>query len=130
MPRVNRSTACASQEAKENVAGNKIQSKKQRTKRGSSKSSSDESSPSKISRSSSSMSPLGEKLESKLKLSSDNKFRSARRALVDNSEFRLPGREKEFDELSGYLNNLIETNGSGSLYISGAPGEMQMINSN
>lgn len=52
-------------------------------------------SPPKSSRSNS-ISPITERLSSKLRLSSPqadegNKFRSARRALCDNSEFRLPG---------------------------------------
>lgn len=58
--------------------------------------SSSDSSPPKSSRSNS-LSPFRNQFEQQLKLSTtkDSKFRSARRALVDNSEFRLPGREQE-----------------------------------
>lgn len=49
----------------------------------------------------------------------ENKFRSARKALCDNSGFRLPGRESEFEELTTFFNEIIETKSSGSLYVSG-----------
>ncbi|CAO1394060.1 unnamed protein product [Diamesa hyperborea] len=52
----------------------------------------------------------------------ENKFRSARKALCDNSGFRLPGRETEFEELTTFFNGIIDTKSSGSLYVSGAPG--------
>ncbi|XP_050094570.1 cell division control protein 6 homolog [Anopheles aquasalis] len=35
---------------------------------------------------------------------------------------KLPEREKEYDELVKFVDNVIETGGSGSLYISGPPG--------
>lgn len=128
MPRITRSAVKTSPEAKENVDTEAVQQKSKRKSPKSSKSDEDGSSPTKLSRSSSSMSPLGDQFETRLKLSSPgSKYRSARRALVGNSEFRLPGRENEFDELSKYLNNLIETEGSGSLYISGAPGNFFAI---
>lgn len=49
----------------------------------------------------------------------ENKFRSARKALCDNSGFRLPGRETEFEELTTFFNDIIDTKSSGSLYVSG-----------
>lgn len=127
MLRATRSSIKKAENVKENVATNNIQQKvttaKTKNKRRVVDSpSSDESSSPKSSRSNS-MSPLSEKFSDQLNLTcSTSKFQSARRALADNSEFRLPGREKEYDELSIYLNNFIESEGSGSLYISGAPG--------
>lgn len=126
MSRLTRSACKLGSELKENVSENSIKTKD--TSKSSSKrkikmrksSSSDESSPSKSSRSNS-VSPITNQLAEKLKISTP-KPRSARRALAENAEFRLPGREKEFDELSSYLGNIINCNGSGSLYISGAPG--------
>lgn len=82
------------------------------------------------SRSSSSLSPLAGHFARNLKLSTPkskpivSKPKSVRRALVKNSDYRLPGREKEFDELTSYLKSIAEVNGSGSLYISGAPGKL------
>ncbi|XP_050074603.1 cell division control protein 6 homolog [Anopheles maculipalpis] len=35
---------------------------------------------------------------------------------------KLPEREKEYDELVAYVENVLSSNGSGSLYISGPPG--------
>lgn len=56
----------------------------------------------------------------------ENKFRSARKALCDNSGFRLPGRETEFEELTTFFNDIIETKSSGSLYVSG--GMLRFLN--
>lgn len=53
---------------------------------------------------------------------STNKFRSARRALADNSSLKLPGREAQYDELISFLNELINNKTSASLYINGPPG--------
>jgi hypothetical protein len=107
MPRVTRNSIRPDTEVKENIGTNIIETtktpKKRLTKR---KSPSDDddgsssevsfSSPPKSSRSNS-LSPFRDQFAQQLKLSAtkDTKFRSARRALVDNSEFRLPGREKE-----------------------------------
>lgn len=121
MPRVNRNAVKLTaevQKVKENVIQPKV--KTPRKRKSPNKSDSDELTP-KSSRSNS-MSPFRDQFTSQLKLSSDNQFRSARRALVDNFELRLPGREKEFKELSSFLTRIITTDGSGSLYISGAPG--------
>lgn len=127
MPRKTRKTSQISNESKENIILNEVTRRSTRKKRGIFETSESEesfSSPSKISRaSSSSLSPLGEQFKSKLNVSETNtKYRSVRRALVGNSEFRLPGREKEFEELSSFFNELITNEGSGSLYVSGAPG--------
>lgn len=127
MSRVTRSATKSSPEAKEeNISANHTKSKittKTSIKKRKSPSSSDDSLPSKSSRSNS-LSPITSRFAEKLQVSTPKaKPRSARRALAnENDEFRLPGREKEFDELSSYLIDIINTNGSGSMYISGAPG--------
>lgn len=54
-----------------------------------------------------------------------NKFRAARRAFTDNSKFKLPGREAQFDELTKLLNEIIETKASASIYINGPPGKFK-----
>lgn len=121
MPRLTRNNSKVTNESKENLVH---KPKKQIVKRKSPVSSdSESSSPPKSSRSNS-LSPFRNQFDNQLKLTTpkESKFRSARRALVDNSDFRLPGREKEFEELTGYFKDLIDNNGSGSLYISGAPG--------
>lgn len=72
----------------------------------------------------SSLSPIAEKLREKLVINSpksDNKFRSARRALCTTSS-SLPGREKEIQELVDFFNEIIDEKKSGSIYISGSPG--------
>lgn len=107
MPRVTRNSIKPDSEVKENVGTNIIETlktpKKRITKRKSSSDSDDEnssetssSSPPKSSRSNS-LSPFRDQFAQQLKLSGSKgtQFRSARRALADNSEFRLPGREKE-----------------------------------
>lgn len=53
-----------------------------------------------------------------------SKFSSARRALTENSNFQLPGREKQFEELTSLINDTIKTKNSSSLYINGPPGEL------
>ncbi|KAG5680715.1 hypothetical protein PVAND_010205 [Polypedilum vanderplanki] len=64
-----------------------------------------------------------------------NKFQLARRALADNLNFKLPGREKQFEELTSFLTELISTKSSGSLYVNGPPGTgksatlMKIVNS-
>lgn len=120
MPRLTRNNSKVTHESKENLAE---KPKKRISKRKSPTSTDSEcSSPTKSSRSDS-LSPFRNQFDSQLHLTTPKgKFRSARRALVDNSEFRLPGREKEFEELTGYFKNLIDNDGSGSLYISGTPG--------
>lgn len=110
-------------EAKENF---KTPTKPKRTtkaKRKSPENSSNEESPTKSSRSSSSISPIADRMRKDLHITSEkNKFRSARRALVENQNYSLPGREKEWDELTEYLDEHIGEEMSGSLYMSGAPG--------
>lgn len=88
-------------------------------------SSSNSSSPNKIPRSNS-LSPIANCLAEKLSIKTPkaSKFQSARRALADNSNYRLPGREKQYDELTDFLNNIIETKTSASLYINGPPGKI------
>jgi hypothetical protein len=54
---------------------------------------------------------------------STSKFTSARQALADNSNFRLPGREALFDELTLFLDDHIVRKTSSSLYINGPPGK-------
>lgn len=51
-----------------------------------------------------------------------SKFSSARRALAANENFRLPGREKQFEELTKIINETITAKTSSSLYINGPPG--------
>ncbi|XP_070493584.1 cell division control protein 6 homolog isoform X1 [Chironomus tepperi] len=63
---------------------------------------------------------LAEKLS--LEAPKISKFSSARRALASNENFRLPGREKQFEELSQIINRTISTKTSSSLYINGPPG--------
>lgn len=127
MPRLTRRTVKSSADVKENVDLNgselKETPKKIVTKRKSPQTSEDDSTPTKSSRSNS-LSPFSDKFAKQLKIStpSGSKYRSARRALVGNCDFRLPGREKEYDELSIYFNDIVDNEGSGSLYISGAPG--------
>lgn len=60
---------------------------------------------------------------------STNKFRSARRALADNSTLKLPGREAQYDELTLFLDELIDSKQSASLYINGPPGKLTIISS-
>lgn len=129
MPRVTRKSGLSKAESKENIVTvevtpeRKQPTRKSKRKSPSNSSNEDSSSPPKSTRSNS-MSPLGSQFAEKLNLSTPKsvKKRSVKRALVDNVNFRLPGREKEFDELSKYINNIIDTDGSGSMYISGAPG--------
>lgn len=121
MPRITRSTNSTCSLTKENIDSNVIKTEiKHRNYKRKSPNKSDDSSPSKSSRSSS-LSPITNRFAEKLQVSKQQP-RSARRALVENADFRLPGREKEFDELSKFLDDIIRTNGSGSMYISGAPG--------
>lgn len=124
-PRLTRKSIKLEAEAKENIAASENIATEttpkqplRRSKRQSPSSSSSESTPSKSSRSNS-LSPFRNQFAEQLKIATPkgNNLRSARRALTDNSEFRLPGREKEFDELTSYLKDLIDTNASGSLYI-------------
>lgn len=74
-----------------------------------------------------SLSPtISNKLNEQLKLTtpkSSNKFTSARQALADNSNLKLPGREAQFDELTSFLNENIDNKASCSLYINGPPGK-------
>jgi DNA replication protein DnaC len=126
MSRVTRSATKVVEDVKENVAINNIQPKvtpKKNKRRLVIVDSSTDESPSPKSSRSNSMSPLTEKFADKLSLAKPkSQFQSVRRALADNSEFRLPGREKEFEELTSFLDNIMDSEGSGSLYISGAPG--------
>lgn len=103
MPRVTRSSLRPDSELKENREVNIIEEtktpkkkilKKRKSPSDDDGSSSDSSSsPPKSSRSNS-LSPFRNQF-AQLSTGKDTKFRSARRALADNSEFRLPGREKE-----------------------------------
>jgi DNA replication protein DnaC len=128
MPRELRKSTRKLEDSKENSALNNIQPQvtprtERKYKRRIVETPSSDESPSAKSSRSNSMSPLSEKFGEKLNLSPlKTKLQLARKALVDNLEFRLPGREKEFEELSSFLNNIIEKKESGSLYISGAPG--------
>lgn len=128
MRRVLRSSVLSSAESKENLKTIEVTPEKKHPTRKSKRKSptpqdDEDSSPPKSPRSNS-LSPLGNQFAEQLQLSTpkSSKQRSIKRALVDNVNFRLPGRETEFDELSSYINNIVATNGSGSLYISGAPG--------
>ena len=122
MSRLTRSKSQVSSAVKENIAVNQVKSDQKPVARKHKNQVEIDSSPPKISRSSTdlSLSPLENQLC--LVNLNDNKFRSARRALVDNSENRLPGRESEVAELTNYIKDIIKNKSSGSLYISGAPG--------
>ena len=104
MPRLTRKSIRENSEVKENIeVETKITPKKKKlVKRKipsiiiSSDEEESESSPPKSSRSNS-LSPFRNQFSAQLNVTTpkSNNFRSARRALVDNSEFKLPGREKE-----------------------------------
>ena len=85
--------------------------------------SSEDSSPSKSSRSDSLSPTITKRLNEQLTVSSTSKYGTAKRALTDNSTFCLPGRELLFKELTEFLNELIKTKTSASLYINGPPGK-------
>lgn len=121
MHRVTRNSLRSNSEVKENVGTNIVETmktpKKRITKRKTpsdddenSSEVSESSTPPKNSRSNS-LSPFRNQFAQQLKVSStkDSKFRSARRALVDNSEFRLPGREKEVRFIDNFINNKVLT---------------------
>lgn len=122
MPRTLRSSTKNATEAKENVLKAEVTPKKaiQRQKRKSPNASSEESSSPKSCRSNS-LSPLAGRFANKLNIA-EQRMGSVRCALAGNKDLRLPGREKEYDELTNYFTDLIDTKGSGSLYISGMPG--------
>lgn len=127
MPRVTRSSVKSAVEVKENVITTVFEEqttpKTKRQQKRKTSSPDDYSSSSKSSRSNS-LSPLRTSFANKLNIGSakSDNLRSARCALAENSEFRLPGREQEFDFLTTYLKDLIKSNAAGSLYISGPPG--------
>lgn len=87
---------------------------------------SEESSPGKSSRSDS-LSPTITNQINCLNVSTSRKhgtkFGSARLALHDNSSYRLPGRESQYDELTAFLYEHINNKTSASLYINGPPGK-------
>lgn len=90
---------------------------------------SEESSPNKSSRSESLSPTITKLLHEQLtvttpKSTSKSKYGSAKRALADNSNFRLPGRELQFEELTKFLNELIKSNRSASIYVNGTPGKI------
>lgn len=58
---------------------------------------------------------------------STSKFRSARRALADNTNLKLPGREAQFEEITSFLNEAISDKTSASMYINGPPGKKYSI---
>lgn len=51
-----------------------------------------------------------------------NKFQNARKTLNITETYNLPGREKELQELSDFLNSGLKEGKSASMYISGQPG--------
>lgn len=51
-----------------------------------------------------------------------NKFQNARKTLSITETYNLPGREKELQELSDFLNSGLDEHKSASMYISGQPG--------
>lgn len=87
---------------------------------------SEDSSPNKSSRSDSLSPTITKRLNEQL-IVSKSKYGTAKRALTDNSTFRLPGRELQFDELTEFLNELIKTKTSASLYINGPPGKSHLM---
>lgn len=126
MPRITRNSSLLS---KENIV-DLVETPKAKRGRPRKRKNSEESPESSISKSprSDSLSPtsnLTNKLIDQLNVTSPrstNKFRSARRALADNSNLKLPGREAQYDELTSFLNELIDNKTAASMYINGPPG--------
>lgn len=52
----------------------------------------------------------------------DNVYQSARRALHPTFATKMPGREKELEQLKEFIEGHLNNQTSGSLYISGPPG--------
>ncbi|XP_063701040.1 cell division control protein 6 homolog [Culicoides brevitarsis] len=50
------------------------------------------------------------------------KYQNARRALTNNENYNLPGRENELKRLQSLIDSHLDAEKSGSLYISGQPG--------
>jgi hypothetical protein len=129
MPRKTRSSIKIQEaECEENPCDLKKPQRRPRKRKSSSESDnvSDASSNSPVKNSrSNSISPISDRIAKNLNVHDEtktNKFRSARRALADNANFRLPGREKQFDDLTKFLDDLISLKKSASLYINGPPG--------
>ena len=127
MPRITRSSVKAEKDS--NAAEKRFKKSHSTRKRKSSSSSSSETenlSPNKSSKVENlEESPgIADCLANKLSLEAPkiSKFSSARRALAANENLRLPGREKQFEELAQIINEAITTKTSSSLYINGPPG--------
>lgn len=128
MPRITRKSLLNS---KENIADDLVNTPKAKRGRPKKRKSSSSSSPSPpVNKSPKSASPttteLSNQLIDKLNVTtpkSTSKYRSARRALADNVNLKLPGRETQYDELASFLNELIDNKTSASMYINGPPGK-------
>lgn len=66
--------------------------------------------------------PLERIPEKNAPLEPKNKFQNARRTLTVTETYNLPGREKELQELSDFMNSVKNECKSASMYISGPPG--------
>lgn len=62
------------------------------------------------------------KLERKQLFSGSNLYQNARKALNSTLPLKLPGRERELDELQKFIRFHLDSKSSGSMYISGPPG--------
>lgn len=62
------------------------------------------------------------KLKRKQLFSGNNLYQNARKALNSTFPIKLPGREKELDELQSFIRFHLDSKSSGSMYISGPPG--------
>uniref|UniRef100_A0A336MA70 Cell division control protein n=1 Tax=Culicoides sonorensis TaxID=179676 RepID=A0A336MA70_CULSO len=121
---------------KENIDNNtdELQSNKNTRKRSSPVKLIEEESPTKTRRTSPISAPespgvsnhFNEKLkisdEPKKKSKESKKYQNARRALSNNENYNLPGRESELKHLQELLDSHLDGEKSGSLYISGQPG--------
>lgn len=62
------------------------------------------------------------KLERKQLFCGNGVYQNARKALNSALPVKLPGREKELDELQSFIRSHLDNKSSGSMYISGPPG--------
>lgn len=62
------------------------------------------------------------RLQRKQLFAASRKYQNARKALHNTVPAKLPGREKELQELRGFIMDHLNNQSSGTLYISGPPG--------
>jgi hypothetical protein len=75
---------------------------------------------------------ISEKLNEKFVIAgekkTENKFRSARRALFTfNCDLELPGWDKGIQELKDFFHEKLDEEESASLYVSGSPGNFLIL---